>query len=70
MSEESEVCHWRPCGRGHTIDWDSEVPGKSRALVNLDQSKAFDKVDRWYLVAVLQPIGLGPNFPWLDHSYV
>ena len=40
------------------------------ALVNLDQSKAFDRVDHQYLAAVLNAVGFGPVFRgWIAAMY-
>lgn len=36
--------------------------GKRGALFHLGQSKAFDRVDHKYVVAVLEAAGLNPNF--------
>ncbi|CAE1313253.1 unnamed protein product [Acanthosepion pharaonis] len=40
------------------------------ALINLDQSKAFDRIDHRYLAAVLQAAGFAPNFcRWISLLY-
>ncbi|GAB1597330.1 hypothetical protein Ahia01_000009400 [Argonauta hians] len=44
--------------------------GLGGALINLDQSKAFDRVDHQYLAAVLRAAGLGPVFRgWVTKMY-
>ena len=44
--------------------------GFGGALVNLDQSKAFDRVDDRYLAAVLRAAGFGPVFRgWIATIY-
>ena len=35
---------------------------QSAALINLDQSKAFDRVDHGFMEAVLSAAGFGPHF--------
>jgi hypothetical protein len=45
-------------------------PGFGGALINLDQSKAFDRVDHRYLAAVLKAAGFGPVFRgWIASMY-
>ena len=39
------------------IEYDTEV-----ALINLDQSKAFDRADHWFLATVLETAGFEPEF--------
>ena len=40
------------------------------ALINLDQSKAFDRVDHWFLVTVLETAGFKPEFrKWISMMY-
>ena len=40
------------------------------ALINLDQSKAFDRVDHRFLAAVLETAGLEPEFcKWISMLY-
>lgn len=58
----------------HTIHYFLEQVGKSSgkgvALLNLSQSKAFDRVDHTYLMAVLQASDLGLNFcRWITALY-
>ena len=38
------------------------VDDTEAALINLDQSKAFNRVDHWFLVAVLETAGFKPEF--------
>lgn len=46
------------------------ICGKGEALVHLDQSKAFDRVDYRYLMSVLVAVGLGPTFlNWIITLY-
>lgn len=43
---------------------------KRSALINLVQSKAFDRVDHRYLAAVLQAVGFAPDFcRWISFLY-
>lgn len=47
-----------------------KISGKSGTLVPLNQSKAFYRVDHWYLTVVLEGAGLGPNFRvWVAALY-
>ena len=40
-------------------------------LINLDQSKAFDRVDHWFLVTVLETAGFKPEFyKWISMMYL
>lgn len=34
------------------------IAGKRMSLVNLDQTKVFDRVDHWYLVVLHKEVGL------------
>ena len=40
------------------------------ALINLDQSKAFDRADHWFLATVLETVGFEPEFlKWISQLY-
>ena len=44
--------------------------GIEAALISLDQSKAFDRVDHWFLVTVLETAGFEPEFRrWISMMY-
>ncbi len=54
----------------YIIERVSNKPGFGRAMINVDQSKAFDRVDHRYLAAVLRAAGLGPVFRgWIASMY-
>ena len=47
-----------------------ELTGECAILVNLDQEKAFDRVDRSFLLDVLRSYGFGPDFcHWISTFY-
>ena len=44
--------------------------GTEAALISLDQSKAFDRVDHWFLATVLEIAGFQPEFRrWISTMY-
>ena len=46
------------------------VAGTEAALINLDQSKAFDRVDHRFLATVLETVGFQPEFcKWISLMY-
>lgn len=52
-----------------TLDY-IDLTGETGILINLDEEKAFDRVDRTFLGNVLKRFGCGPNFQrWLDTLY-
>ena len=54
----------------YIIERVGKEPGMGGALINLDQSKAFDRVDHQYLAAVLRAAGFGPVFRgWIAAMY-
>lgn len=54
----------------HTILDGGKEDDTETALINLDQSKAFDKVDHHFLVSVLNAAGYQPSFhKWISILY-
>ena len=55
----------------HLVHMIVENVDVNAALINLDQSKAFDRVDHAFLEAVLSAAGFGLHFcTWIRHLYV
>ena len=52
------------------IAYDAAINNKNTIMINLDQEKAFDKVDRTYLSKVMVAMNFGPSFiHWINVLY-
>lgn len=55
----------------YSLEVVNRVPGKGGTLVYIDQSKTFNRVNRWYLLLVLMTDKLGLTFlSWIIALYI